>query len=185
MWKLRAPRLASQKNDTRTSWSVMIQHWKSYNLTCATLLGIQSLRSLQIQWARTQTHLLMTKVSKNVWTYLINLFLWPHLEHMEVPRLGVELEVQLRRAPQQHQIQASSATYTAAWGNARSLTHWARPGIKPAWRLHWVLNTPSHNGNSYWHILKLPQYSCKKGDKNNNATLPTQRKSQSTAWCLP
>jgi len=30
------------------------------------------------------------------------------------------------------QIQASSVTYTTAHGNTRSLTHWARPGIKPA-----------------------------------------------------
>ena len=33
--------------------------------------------------------------------------------------------------PQQHQIQATSVTYTEACGNARSLIHWARPGIKP------------------------------------------------------
>ena len=34
--------------------------------------------------------------------------------------------------PQQRQIWAMSATYTTVHGNARSLTHWARPGIKPA-----------------------------------------------------
>ena len=34
--------------------------------------------------------------------------------------------------PQQCQIWAVSATYTTAHGNARSLTHWVRPGIKPA-----------------------------------------------------
>ena len=34
--------------------------------------------------------------------------------------------------PQQHQIQAASATYTTAHSNPRSLTHWLRPGIKPA-----------------------------------------------------
>ena len=33
---------------------------------------------------------------------------------------------------QQHRIWAVSATYTTAHGNAGSLTHWARPGIKPA-----------------------------------------------------
>ena len=33
--------------------------------------------------------------------------------------------------PQQCGIRASSATYTAAHGNAGSLTHWARPGIEP------------------------------------------------------
>ena len=33
--------------------------------------------------------------------------------------------------PEQHQIQATSVTYTAAHSNTRSLTHWAGPGIKP------------------------------------------------------
>ena len=47
--------------------------------------------------------------------------------------------------PQQHGIWAVSATYTTAHNNARSLTHWARPGIKLAtsWFLvgfvnHWA-----------------------------------------------
>ena len=31
----------------------------------------------------------------------------------------------------QHQIRATSATYTAAYSNARSFTQWVRPGIKP------------------------------------------------------
>ena len=34
--------------------------------------------------------------------------------------------------PQQLQIWAVSVTYTTAHGNAGSLTHWERPGIKPA-----------------------------------------------------
>ena len=52
-------------------------------------------------------------------------FLGLHLWHMEVPRLGVELELQLPPIPQpqQHQIRAESATYTTAHNNAGSLTH--------------------------------------------------------------
>ena len=46
-------------------------------------------------------------------------FLGSHLQHMEVPRLGVKLELQ----PQQRGMQAASAAYTTAHGNARSLTH--------------------------------------------------------------
>ena len=34
--------------------------------------------------------------------------------------------------PQQHQSRSTSATYTTAEDNARSLSHWARPGIEPA-----------------------------------------------------
>ena len=51
---------------------------------------------------------------------------------------------------QQHWTQATSAAYTAACGNAASLTHWARPGSKPASskRLHWVLNPLSYNRKS-------------------------------------
>ena len=33
---------------------------------------------------------------------------------------------------QQRHIQAASSTYTTAHGDARILTHWARPGIKPS-----------------------------------------------------
>ena len=52
---------------------------------------------------------------------------------MEVPRLGVELEMQLRSTPQpwQHQIWAVPANYAAACSNTGSLTHWVRPGIEP------------------------------------------------------
>ena len=44
------------------------------------------------------------------------LFLQPHLLHMEVPRLGVELELHLQPTPQpqQHWIRATSATYATA-----------------------------------------------------------------------
>ena len=39
--------------------------------------------------------------------------------------------------PQHYQIRAVSLTYTTAHGNARSLTHWAGPGIEPA--SSWIL----------------------------------------------
>ena len=49
----------------------------------------------------------------------------------------------LQPEPQQCGIWAAPATYTTAHGNAGSLTHWARPGIKPSWFLvgfvnHWA-----------------------------------------------
>ena len=62
--------------------------------------------------------------------FLFFCFLGPWLQDMEVPRLGVESELQL-----------PAYTTTTAMpdpicnlhhhGNARSLTHWAGPGIKP------------------------------------------------------
>ena len=52
-------------------------------------------------------------------------FLWWHLWHMEVLSLGVESELQLPvyTQPQQCGIQATYATYIAACGNTRYLTH--------------------------------------------------------------
>ena len=44
-------------------------------------------------------------------------FLRPHLQHLEVPRLGPQLQL---------------PAYTTAQGNNGSLTHWVRPGIEPA-----------------------------------------------------
>ena len=52
--------------------------------------------------------------------------------------------------PQQCRIQTASATCTTAQGNAGSLTHWAKLGIKPAssWKvvrflIHWAMTGPS------------------------------------------
>ena len=71
------------------------------------------------------------------------LFLGLHLQHMEVPRLGAEWELQPRPTPQpqQHLTQTVSAAHSAACSNARFSTHWVRPGIEPASsRRHQVLN---------------------------------------------
>ena len=56
---------------------------------------------------------------------IIIIILWPHPQHMEVPRLGVESELQL---PANTTVTATrdlnlSATYTTAHGNAGLLTH--------------------------------------------------------------
>ena len=91
--------------------------------------------------------------------FVLFFFLGPHLQHMEVPGIGVKLELQLRPMPQpqQYQIQAASVTYTATCGNARSLTAWTRPGIKPPSSLwqHQALNSLSHNGNSNFFFFFL------------------------------
>ena len=84
--------------------------------------------------------------------------LWPYLQHMQVPRPGITSQPMPQ--PQQHWIWAVSATYTAACG---SLTCSARTGMEPtpSRRKCQVLNTLSHNGNSWPLFLKmcfLPQY---------------------------
>ena len=52
-------------------------------------------------------------------------FLGLHPRHMEIPRLGVESELQLRPTPQpqQRRIRSPPVTYTTAHGNARTLTY--------------------------------------------------------------
>ena len=72
---------------------------------------------------------------------------------MEVPRLGVESELQVPATATATPDWAKSTTYTTAHGNPGSLIHWARPGIEPApsWILvgfvdHWARKgTPQLN----------------------------------------
>ena len=54
------------------------------------------------------------KKKKSLLKHFFFFFLGPHLQHMDVPRLGVELDP----IPQQFGIRAVSATYTAAHGDA-------------------------------------------------------------------
>ena len=61
------------------------------------------------------------------------IFLGQHPRHMEVPRLGSNWGYSCPPTPQpqQHRCRGASVTYTTAHSNARSLTHWVRPGIEP------------------------------------------------------
>ena len=73
-------------------------------------------------------HCKSTILQKNYYFFIFSLFVFLGLHpwHMQVPRLGVKSELQLLAPtpqPQEHQIQATSATYTTAHGNAGSLTH--------------------------------------------------------------
>ena len=97
-------------------------------------------------------------------------FLGLHPQHMEVPRLGVKLELQLPA------YSTSTATwnlsliwaYTTADSNARFLTLWAKPGIEPAssWILfsfitHWAIM-----GTPWWIFQIFPPHSNVSEDKN-------------------
>ena len=87
---------------------------------------------------------------------------------MEVSRLGVKPELQLASTPQpqQHQIWDTSLTYAAACSNAKSFTHWAKPGIKPtsSGMLRWVLNNRNSKksfifyGWKTFHFMDLVQF---------------------------
>ena len=58
-------------------------------------------------------------------TLIFFFFVWLHLQHMEVPRLGIELELQLLAYTTAAATQdlSCTATYTAVCGNTRSLTY--------------------------------------------------------------
>ena len=66
-------------------------------------------------------------------------FLGPHPWHMEVPRPGVESELQHQTTPQPqpHQIPAHLWPTLQLVATAGSLTHWERPGIEPT--SSWIL----------------------------------------------
>ena len=84
--------------------------------------------------------------------FFLSFFFFFHLRHMEVPRLGVESELQLLVYDTVTAMQdpSSSANYTAACGNAGSLTHWARPGNKPT--SSWIPTKPQ------WELLQSRLY---------------------------
>ena len=59
------------------------------------------------------------------YTFFFLVLFRDHLQHMEVSKLGVRLELQRRPTPQpqQCQIWATSVTYATACSHARTLTH--------------------------------------------------------------
>ena len=74
-----------------------------------------------------------------IFYFLFFVFLGPHPQHIKVPRLGVELELQLPAHVTATAAwdQTSSSTHTTAHANAESLTHWMKPRIEPA--SSWIL----------------------------------------------
>ena len=74
---------------------------------------------------------------KKIFVVVVVLGLYPW--HMEVPRLGVQLELELLAYTTATTTPDPSHVFDLHYthGNAGSLTHWARPGIKPmSW---WIL----------------------------------------------
>ena len=96
-----------------------------------------SLKQLYLFHSSALSLFLITSVSVSLFLSLslsfFFLFLWQHLRHMEVPRLGVKMELQLRPTPQLQpcQIQATSENYAAACSNSESLTPEGGQGLNP------------------------------------------------------
>ena len=65
---------------------------------------------------------------------IIICFLGPHPQHMEVPRLGVEWELQVPAYATATEIPDPSCVcdlHHSSW-QCQTLIHWARPGFEPA-----------------------------------------------------
>ena len=75
-------------------------------------------------------------------------FLRPHPWHREVPRLGVQLELQLPAYTTATATGDPSHICNLHNGNARCLTHWTRPGMEPtsSWILVGFVNTWTMTG---------------------------------------
>ena len=86
-------------------------------------------------------------------------FLGPHPWHMEVPRLGVQLELQLLAYTTATEMWDLSLIFDLHQSSRqrRSLTHWARPGIQPAssWILFGFINHWASKGtpNKMYSLL--------------------------------
>ena len=95
-------------------------------------------------------------------SFFLFCFLGAHSGHMEVPRLGVELELQLSAytTQQQLEIPAVSATYTTAHSNAGSFNPLSEARdptyvfMDPS-QVHQLL---SHEGNSFFLVIIFSFY---------------------------
>ena len=91
---------------------------------------------------RSKTNDLKVLIPAKTWHFFSCLFffLGQYLQHVEVPRLEAESELQLpayTTATAAQDLSHASATYTTARSSAGSLTYWVRPGIEPA--SSWIL----------------------------------------------
>ena len=91
--------------------------------------------------------------------YVCICFLGLYLGHMEVPRLGVDSELQLPTytTATGTPIRVVSVTYTMAHSNTGSLTRWVRPGTEPSfsWFLVGFVATEAQQELPY-STLKVP-----------------------------
>ena len=92
---------------------------------------------------------------KWVWLvdWFVSLFIYLFTAAFWSSQLGVSSELHLQPCTQPFvgvKSELQPPAYTTAHSNARSPTHWTKPGIEPtsSQRLPWVLNPLGHNGNS-------------------------------------
>ena len=102
------------------------------------LLSCESFFFLKYSWYETPIRSMNCRYFSHFVCFLFTFFLSP-LQHMEVPRLRVQLELQL-------------PAYTTVRSNSGSLTHWTGPGIELA--SSWIL-VRFFSTEPQWEIFHL------------------------------
>ena len=89
---------------------------------------------LNLQVPRVFPLFLFSFISSFSFFFFFFFFLGMYLQHMEIPRLGVESELLLQAYTTATAMQDLSHVFDLHTPQllARSLTHWARPGIEPS-----------------------------------------------------
>ena len=119
---------------TKTLYTLYILHTLHMCIMCIHITHITRVASIQRHICRISSFNLNLRIS---WRFLF-LFLFLFFRAAPVLYGGSQAKGRIRataaRLHHSHssQFQATSVTYTTAHGNARFLTHWARPGIKYA-----------------------------------------------------
>ena len=96
-------------------------------------------------------------VDQKFFFFFFSFSLRPHLQHMEVPGLGVESEQQLPAYPTA--IATATPDPSLIWNLYHSMRlcqiHWVRPGIEPtfSWTLVWFLTSWAIPGTPNQQIL--------------------------------
>ena len=126
-------------------------------LTCCSV--VSRIKTLQQKARRKEVEILQVHVKALLklvlFIYFLSfVFLGPYSWLIEVPRLGVELQLCLHHSSARFPVM--SATYTAAHGNAVSLTHWARPGsnLSPLIDTSRVWSSLSHDRHPGFNFFK-------------------------------
>ena len=92
-------------------------------------------------------------LSYPILSYFI-LFLGPHLQHMEVPRLGQSCSCWPLQQTQQCKVRVASATYAAARWILNPLRE-VRDGTRVLVSTSWVLTPLRHNRSSSWGVFVI------------------------------
>ena len=112
----------------------LLSTWRNcVHLSQPSLLSLRLLPLLHREWVLSCWRLLLAFVCNSVFPLTFFLLLFINLSFAFLGHMGLNQSCSYWPTPQPQQlwIRDASATYTTAHCNARSLTHWVRPGLEP------------------------------------------------------